>query len=75
MNKYDLLNILTAVGLLSWAAAALIPLFWELWRLARSHRMHRHRQLEVALERFNTAYLASEIAPERARRAASIRRR
>jgi hypothetical protein len=51
VNKYDLMNILTAVGLLSWASAALIPLVWELWRLARSHRAYRDRQMPAAVHK------------------------
>jgi hypothetical protein len=48
VNKYDLMNILTAVGLLSWAAAAMIPLGWELWRRAQNHPAHRDRQMQAA---------------------------
>jgi hypothetical protein len=51
VNKYDLINVLTAVGLLSWATAALIPLFWELWSLARSHRAYRDRQVQAAVHK------------------------
>jgi hypothetical protein len=51
VNKYDLINVLTAVGLLSWATAALIPLFWELWSLARSHRADRDRQVQAAVHK------------------------